>query len=771
MKKKIFLIGLLLLGVGLVHSQTDYSDKWEDYYSYNAVKYFQKTGNVVRAIVDNSAFTYNLSTQQVSKLSSVNGLSGGVTSAMYYSSQNAVFVIGYEDGVLELILDNGTIKKFIDITISDVSNLKKINAIYEFDNKLYLSMQFGIVVFDLIKQEFSDTYFIGDDSSEVDVNDILIDGSYIYATSDNGIYIADITSNLNDFENWNLNFSGVFAKLRLFNNEVLVSQGKTISKIVDRLSLELKITTTQDVKDFNTDQTNLIVGGSTQAKVYNSSFSNLYTVNISSNTMNSVSLDSEGVYLGTQLKGLLSAKFSDLTSFTEIHPEGPNSNDIFSITTHNNHLWIVYGGYNISYGPTNTKKNISHYDQSSWVHIPYSSFRAQDLVNVTVDPNNEHKVYISSWGQTNGVNSNLTGGVLVIEDNNYLDFWNNYNTPLEEALPDASSYVTVRIDGTAFDNQGNFWVSNSLAPNSVLKKRAIDGTWSSHNLSVSGLSVDLNQLIVDREDNIWIGSRKLGLLGYSSKNDVYTELKIDDDKGALPSNNVRTVAADNNGNIWIGTSQGLVVFRDVANVFESDFDKAEPVIIIDNDIPEKLLGDSTINSILIDGANNKWFGTSTGGVVHTNSTGKETLNKFSIDNSPLPSNFIKKIKIDNSTGKVYFLTDRGIVAYNSDLAPYGEELTKVYAFPNPALKHHDKISIVGKDGANLPTGTNVKILDVSGNLVFESNTIEGQSQFGGKIVWNKKNLSGTNVASGIYIVLLFNAEGNQTSTTKIAIVN
>jgi hypothetical protein len=62
-------------------------------------------------------------------------------------------------------------------------------------------------------------------------------------------------------------------------------------------------------------------------------------------------------------------------------------------------------------------------------------------------------------------------------------------------------------------------------------------------------------------------------------------------------------------------------------------------------------------------------------------------------------------------------------------------------------------------------------LDVAGNLVFEANTLEGQSSFGGKVVWNKKNLSGNKVASGVYIVLLFNTEGAQTSTTKIAIVN
>ena len=134
-------------------------------------------------------------------------------------------------------------------------------------------------------------------------------------------------------------------------------------------------------------------------------------------------------------------------------------------------------------------------------------------------------------------------------------------------------------------------------------------------------------------------------------------------------------------------------------------------------------------------------------------------------------NRVLKIKVDDSSGKVYFATDKGIVAYNSNVAPFGDTLGEVYAYPNPALKNHATVTITGRNGTTLPKGTNVKILDVAGNLVYETNVIEGQELQGGKVVWNKKNLAGRSVASGVYIVLLTNEDSSETSTTKIAIVN
>ena len=65
------------------------------------------------------------------------------------------------------------------------------------------------------------------------------------------------------------------------------------------------------------------------------------------------------------------------------------------------------------------------------------------------------------------------------------------------------------------------------------------------------------------------------------------------------------------------------------------------------------------------------------------------------------------------------------MAFNNNVAPFGDELGEVYAYPNPVRSQHSFVTIDGRNDTNLPRGTNVKILDAAGRLVHETNVIEG----------------------------------------------
>ena len=380
---------------------------------------------------------------------------------------------------------------------------------------------------------------------------------------------------------------------------------------------------------------------------------------------------------------------------------------------------------------------------------------------------------IRDSGQTDSGNLNATGGLLIVENNTPISFLNHTNSGLESVIiPGNPLYRSVRVSGTAFDNRGNLWVTNSFIDNR-LKKLEPNGTWRSFDLSsiITNFAFGLSELKVDRTGSIWIGTRRNGVLVYNESGDRKRALITEATKGSLPDFNTRSLAVDRNNRIWIGTKKGLVVYPNAGGIFDETIFDAFPVIIDDEGIPKRLLGDQPINSIAIDGADNKWFGTDTGGVLGTNPSGQETLFNFNKDNSPLPSNKIVKIQVDKSTGKVFFATDKGIVAFNSNVASFGDELGEVYAYPNPVRREHNFVTIDGRNDTNLPRGTNVKIVDAEGRLVYETNVIEGLEIKGVKVVWNKTNLAGRKVASGIYIVLLTTPDRSETSSTKIAIIN
>ncbi|WP_445758051.1 type IX secretion system anionic LPS delivery protein PorZ [Polaribacter sp.] len=774
--KNILILSLFLFSTS-VFSQVDSSDSWEDFYSYNNVKDFIKVNNQIFALVDNAVFTFDETTSETKKISSIQGLSGEVTSAIYYSEAFKRVVIGYENGLIEVIDEDNSITISSDLANFNQSGEKRVNHISGFGNTLYISTPFAIVEYDIEKLEFGDTFFIGNNSSSLRINETTILNNTIYAVTAQGIFTSDITNNLLiDFNNWQQQFPGRnFTHILQFNNQLYVTENSKLLQLNGSNLNEIRVYS-QPILGLKSSNSHLAISLQKNASILNLSLNEVTNFGITSDfdfTLSNAFFENNIIYLATQEFGILKTTLGQPTNYQEIHPEGPLSNEVFSIDAENNHLWVVFGGYDGTYTPIQRRRGFSHFNGENWINTPFNpSLPFIDLNYVSIDPNAENRVFISSFGDTREVNSVSTGGLLVVENDEIKTFYNHLNSTLEDIVPNDPSRVTIRISGTAFDRQGNLWV-NSISNSQKVKKLSTTGVWSSFDIS-SLKTVDalgLSEIVVDRSNNVWMGTRRNGLYVFNENGNRKARLIATPNQGNLPDTDVLTVAADNSSRIWIGTRNGLVVFRGTSSVFESTVLNAQPVIIEENNVGERLLGDQRVNSIEIDGADNKWFGTDSGGVLYTNPSGQRTLANFSTQNSPLPSNRILKIRVDDSSGKVFFATDRGIVAYNSKVAPFGEELGEVYAYPNPALKNHETVTISGRNGTSLPRGTNVKILDVAGNLVYETNVVEEQEVQGGKVVWNKKNLAGNRVASGVYVVLLSADDGSQTAVTKIAIVN
>ncbi|TXD49733.1 two-component regulator propeller domain-containing protein [Polaribacter sp. IC073] len=774
--KKLFSFYLLISSLA-IFSQTDYSASWEDFYSYNNVKDFTKVATIIYALTDNAVFTYDVKSKEINKLSSVQGLSGEPTTAIHYNKEFKRLVIGYENGLVEVVDENGRITISSDIVNFNQSGEKSINHISEFNNKLYLATPFAVVVYDIEKLEFGDTYFIGNNSASIKINETIIANDTIYAATETGIFKADISNNLLiDFNNWEQLFAGRNFKGIAFLNSLYVIENSRLFAFDGTFLTEIE-SFSEEIKAIKSSTSHLSISLNDKAIILDSLMveKGQFIPNTSYDySLNNAFFENNTVYLATKEFGILTTTtISQPSTYLEIHPEGPLSNDVFSIAAHNSNLWVVYGGYNAVFGPSFNRKGFSHYNGENWINTKFNIDKPYtDLSHITIDTNEENKVYISSLGDTRNVSSVATGGILVVENNEIKTFYNQLNSALEDIEELDLNRVTIRVVGSAIDSQGNLWVTNIGVPNE-LKKLSVNGQWSEFDMSSvkTNPAFGLSEMAIDRNNSIWYGSRNNGVFVFNENGNRKKALIATPNLGNLPDANVNTVAVDRSNRIWLGTKSGLVVYNNASGVFEETVSNANPIIILDDGIAKKLAGDQAVNSIFVDGADNKWIGTDSGGVIYTNPSGQKTIANFSKQNSPLPSNRILKIRVDNTTSKVYFATDKGIVAYNSNVAPFGDVLGEVYAYPNPALKNHQTITIDGRNGTHLPKGTNVKILDVAGNLVYETNVVEGQEIQGGKVVWNKKNLAGNTVASGVYIVLLSNDDASETSVTKIAIVN
>ena len=179
------------------------------------------------------------------------------------------------------------------------------------------------------------------------------------------------------------------------------------------------------------------------------------------------------------------------------------------------------------------------------------------------------------------------------------------------------------------------------------------------------------------------------------------------------------------------------------------------------DLADFLLENENIVSIVVDGANRKWLGTESNGVYLVSADGLEEIHHFTSENSPIPSDNILQLAIDNDNGILYIGTDKGLIGYQSDAVEGKEDYSEVYAFPNPVRPEYSGIITV----TGLMENSLVKITDVNNNLIYQANSL------GGMIGWNGLNHNGSRVATGVYFVYGTSEDGKTGVVTKILFVN
>lgn len=188
------IISIIVLTQVFFLQAQNFENSWTGYFSYVSVKSISQGNDKIYAAAENAIFTYDLSTQEIETVSTINGLSGKEITTAYYSESFGLYIIGYKNGLIEIVIDgDDNILKVVDILekLTIPPDSKQINHFYEYNDKLYISTGYGISVYNMGALEFGDTYYIGSLGSQIAVTQTTVYGDFIYAsTSSNGIKSA-----------------------------------------------------------------------------------------------------------------------------------------------------------------------------------------------------------------------------------------------------------------------------------------------------------------------------------------------------------------------------------------------------------------------------------------------------------------------------------------------------------------------------------------------------------------------------------------------------
>ena len=774
MKTKLLLILLPVFFFG-AKSQARVGE-WTNYQSYRSASKLADAGDLIYCAGNGGLFTFNKTDNSVQKLSSINGLSDVGIEALGYGKENDAVLIAYKNSNIDLVFGRD-IYNLSDIKRKQILGNKTINKVMFEGSLAYLSCGFGIVVINTEKKEIKDTWYIAEGGAHLNVYDLVSDGTYFYAATAEGIYRAPVSEpNLQDYSNWQRlttvpHADGRFTQIENFNGKIIACYSPAsgndelyrldngnwtkvfpeISKVYDMTAVlndRIIISNDGDVYIFAEN-------GTVNEKIYQYDFGNLQSNGIDPRA---AMQSQDGTYWVADNQYGLVRKKGD--AYEQVSPAGPVDNKIFSLTASEGNLWIASGGRDAAWGNIWNHARFQRKDnEGKWSVFDQEKYpamtRFRDIVYVASDPNDPGHVFAASWG----------GGIFEFNGNELVKQHSLGNSSLESSIPGNDEYV--RVGGMAFDRDGTLWVANG-GGSKVLSSYK-NGTWQSHSIPDLANRYFLGNLIVTEDGDKWIiVPRSNDLYVVKGENEArqwqrnVAYFTNGTDETYLPMHDVYSIALDRNGAVWVGSAGGVAVYDDPSQIWKSTSEYArQPGLELGDGIYHPLLASETVTAIAVDGGNRKWCGTKSNGVFLISENGEKELEHFTIDNSPLLSNEITSIAIDDQSGEVFLGTSEGLISYMGVATEPEKAYTNVYVFPNPVREtYHGPIVITG-----LMENTDVKITDISGNLVFHG------TSFGGQASWDGKNRNGNRCQTGVYLVFLNNKSGEETFVTKLLFIH
>lgn len=754
---------------------------WQAYPSLNTVRaitlnsqageyWVATTGGVFRALEDD--------TTQFDVLTTIDGLYAPEPSVIVWHESTQKIWLGFVDGTLQSYEpENREFQTYTDISRNNRFPSKRINHLYALGDDLLIATDFGLVRWDagrnLVLESFTNFGTIG---SSFRINAVTIKSDSLYAATANGLLWANINDDLLLTNSWkaistdeaSLNgpllsigtsvtdtlFVSTATANYIFLNGNIIQTNRFPQVIVRYKQMGDRLLAVSNSYVFATDEQ----GGLVQ--IYrNSQSGRLFT--------DAVWVDNQ-ITLGTSNQGLLSVNLLSNNS-RRYNPAGPYLNFFSQMHIENGKL-VSASSFNPGRVSTSfVESGFYIFDGEEWKNINFRTNEAMRLANgesyYTTAVSDDYYAF-GSWGKGIALYTKATDSVQVFIP---------ANTPQITGIDPAPHFMVV--SGVDFDREGYLWATNYFSTNNALYRYSPDSdSWLSFRKTpIVATNDHYFGLSIDSFGQFWIplfaptGSGVgRGVLVYdigdpeTNSDDQGYQLLSDSDRGFLPSDMVTALAQDKRGEMWVGTTRGLVRYLFPERIIEGNANdrRAEYLRNVGND--SIYFRDIDVTAIAVDAVNQKWIGTSANGLWHITENGDRIIKRFTTENSPLPSNAIRSIAINDNNGQIYIATDLGLVSFvDVTTESYsGRKTLKIY--PNPIIYKELEQNRVIIEG--LLQETTVRVLSTSGMLVDEFDAK------GGRVQWIPRQKDGSELASGVYFVIAIDENGGEKGVGKFAVV-
>lgn len=771
---KTFMLVLTLLVGNYFWAQIGMS-QWRLHVASGKAIDIVRAENTIFTAYTNGLHVLNRDNEQEELLTDVNGLSDIEISCLYYDSIAACVLVGYSNGNIDKITAS-SIYNIPAIKLAQVPNSKRINRFVRNGDYVYVATDFCVTKLDLNKDEIKDTYY------PTNGNEAILDLSFsadtIFALSSDRLKYGIIDNPaLPDVSQWQVDLrfpiqsENSYAEIEQFENKQFILLKSPIYGQDSVFYLENNVKTwltnspySLEINSINIlDDTTFAVNIDGGIYIYNSELTNPLSYN--SNNFNiwispvrSIR-SSEGIWSADQINGL--HLYPSGIGYKAFPVVGPYNNNFYAMDWQNNTLAIASGRL-LGKLPSFSSNGIHIFRDEAWdfkniQSVPqWQDQNIWDFIDISVNPNDPLEYAVASYSEK----------PLTIFSSDTVEVFDDTNSSL--SFTGISNGWSLASD-VCFDTQDNLWVLNGYTEQ-PLNVRQQDGSWMNFDCGSSARNIYTTKMIIDFNDNIWFASEDHGMFGYNHNNtidepndDESVHISTGINSGNLPSSNVTALAADFDGEIWVGTDAGFAILYNASNTFDGnpgDYDVQRVKVTFEGNV-EYVLGNTHITDIEVDGGNRKWIATANAGILLLSADGSEILEQHTTDNSPLVSNNIFDLKLDQNSGELFIITDNGLISYRSD-ASYEDPTYETYnVFPNPVRPNYSgPVTIQG-----IRYNSDVKITDAAGNLVYKT------TSNGGTAAWNCRALNGQRVASGVYYIWTATNVGKDKKVGKVLIMN